>query len=106
MSNNELNYLDEKLTDAVRTLATGTGRIQQRLRDAYVYNLVMLNETDFPKTMRRDFQLLSEAVSRVEGDPMEGAVAASTREMKDEEAAEWARLIVSLQVRISRQMSK
>src|SRR3954467_13677364 len=85
-----LDYVDEKLTVAVDTLATSSWPIQKRIADAWFSALQRLTEDDFPAESRGEFRSLQdEAKRRVDYKEMRA-------EMTDEEAEHHAERIVAL----------
>jgi hypothetical protein len=82
---------DERLGLAVVMLAKGTGSIQERLAEAFLY-LHALKEKDFSdENLRADFKLIYETLTKAGG-------SLSSRELKldDDEAQEQAVWIVRL----------
>ncbi|MFC3833872.1 MULTISPECIES: hypothetical protein [Deinococcus] len=92
-----LAYAREKFSVARYTLASGTGRIQERLRDAWVYSLInVMPERDLPqKHLRAEFE--QHAARITSGIPVgqEGTIAAYINTLSDEEAQEEAVWILS-----------
>jgi hypothetical protein len=96
------NYTQEKLWQAVEGLATGVGRIQERLDSAARHALIRLQhgggELAFqghPELQARFDRLLDRLTSTPpRGD--EGSIAASTRTLTDDEGRELAKEIFSL----------
>lgn len=100
-----LNYTWEKFHVAVSALASGTGSIQERLCNAYIYSLMLLEvhePNDLPETMRNDFEEITRELTAVEPSEGEGSVQASTNAMTDTKASEIAEKILSLYNRITR----
>ncbi len=98
-----IGYTWEKLHDAVLTLASGTGSIQERLCDAYVYSLIRLQkQDDFPVEMRDDFEVIQKELTAVQPFGEEGSVKASTNAMTDDKASKIAEKIVSMYDKITR----
>ncbi len=81
-------YADEKLTSAARTLESGGGTLQQRLRDAFARHLARLDPRDLPEELRTAFAELQE-------------VGASTRAISGEDAGRCVDLIVKLRNYVS-----
>lgn len=85
----------ELLGKAVRTLAVGTGTIQQRVEQA-ASDVTLLREDALPPDLRERFRLL---VRRLTSNPAvgeEGKIAATARAMSDEDASGVARQIADL----------
>ncbi len=94
-------YTHEKLGSAVNTLATGRGRIKERLNDA-VSDLVMVDADVFElpeidRDARSFWSKIWGALNTVQiADPKVGTAAASIDRMSEEDAANVAQQIVSL----------
>jgi hypothetical protein len=69
MNNNYL-YAKQKLNLVLRILAVGTEDIRYRLRDAYSAELHVLKETDFPRTLQKEFSWIIDKIRnyRLHGD--------------------------------------
>lgn len=91
-----LDYTWEKLYVAVTTLAAGTDRLQDRLRDAYTAALIRLKPDDFPEDQRQEFRQLQARMNREPAHRSEGTITTTTRLMSDEDARRIAEQIVSL----------
>jgi hypothetical protein len=90
-------YALEKLTDAVDALATGAGRVQERLGHAAIH-LVRVRPEDIPdENLRRVFAGVMDDLSyaQAQGDD-EGNIRATMRLTDDEDARAIARRIVDL----------
>ena len=86
-----LDYVAEKYANAVRTLATGTDSIQERLRDAYLDTMGTTAHLEgVPEEIVTKIRHLEENLTRVDAQDGEGSVAATTRGLSDEEASEFA----------------
>jgi hypothetical protein len=88
-------YALEKLTDAVDALATGAGRVQERLGHAAIH-LVRVRPEDIPdENLRRVFAGVMDDLSyaQAQGDD-EGNIRATMRLTDDEDARAIARRIV------------
>jgi hypothetical protein len=86
------NYLLNKFTRALTELATSPEPIQKRLADAYLHNLLYIEEEKLPEKIRGEFHDISICLSYIRpqnGEPT-GSVVATTREMSTEEAADLA----------------
>lgn len=95
-----LEYAWEKLYVTVRTLASGTGNIQERLADAYISGLYLIglgkNDVDLPADLRPAHADIKRRMTRVPAQGDEGSVVASARVMSDDEARKVAEQIVDL----------
>ena len=95
-----LRYAYEKFSAAVHTLATGPGRINERLLYAYLA-MVALSPEDFPAgDLRTDYQRLYAALTPKEAKRDEGKVKATLDEMGEDDAVELAELICDMEYRI------
>lgn len=89
-------YASEKLFQAVNSLATSTGSIQERLGYAFT-NLHTLKPEDFDDPRQREqFRSLWAHVENAAARGDEGAMLAAARDMSDDEARDAARVIVEL----------
>jgi len=91
-----IDYAQEKLMQAIDTLATGTGTIQDRLGGAALY-LIRLKPEDFPEgDLRKLFQGVKDDLTFEPAKGDEGTIAATLRITDDEDARAIAKRIVSL----------
>ncbi len=74
----------------------GPGDIKDRLERACLTSLLLLEEDDLPKSVRKRFLDLGEALTREDPKSDEGVLRATLHAMPDEEAERWAREIVEL----------
>ena len=81
---------------AVETLAVSTGSIQERVADAYMYDLIHLDAVALPPGVRAEFDEIERQLTEREPEGTEGRVMASVRDMGDEQAASIARKIFNL----------
>jgi hypothetical protein len=91
----EHSYAREKFWTAIHGLATGSSRIQARLESAALC-LHTLRPEDLPGTLSTDFANLWRDLTKVKAHGDEGTIAATTRQMSDEQAGELAGRIVSI----------
>ena len=86
------NYLLRKFTGALTELATSPDPIQKRLADAYLHNLLNIEEEKLPEKIREEFQDIHTCLSykNRKNDEPTGSVVATTREMSTEEAVDLA----------------
>jgi hypothetical protein len=97
-----IEYAWEKLMQAVDSLATGTGRLQERLADAALF-LIRLRPEDIPEgDLRRTFLGVMDDLTYAQGE--EGSIAASLKIKDDEDARAIAQRIVALFHAIVREM--
>lgn len=91
-----LSYAVEKFMVARHTLAIGPGRIQGRLKDAWVYSLINIQaERDIPDPdLLQEFQ--EHHTRMTSGTPQgdEGTIAASAHDLDDDDAMAEARWIL------------
>jgi hypothetical protein len=89
-------YALEKLMQAVDALATGSGRVQERLANAAIHLVPVRPEDISDEDLRRAFLGVMDDLSyaQVEGD--EGRILATMKITSDEDARAIARRIVDL----------
>lgn len=91
-----IGYAVEKLSDAIYSLATGTGRIQERLEGAAEV-LLRLKPDDFPdEELRRTFNGITDDLTYEQPQGEEGRIAATLRVTSDEDARAIAKRILAL----------
>ena len=104
----DLGYANEKFAVGVRILATGSGRIRERLLDAYRGQIIQANqgpsgaslkEPQVPDDLATDIAALHERMTR-SANAGQGTVEATVNAMTDEEARETADWICSLAYQI------
>jgi hypothetical protein len=101
----DIGYVWQKLFEAVSGLATGSGRIQERL-GMTATSLAVLNPEDFKDANhRKSFSEFVEAMHSHE-DPTMGSFWASARAMSDDEASAWASKLFSLFHDVALEMGK
>jgi hypothetical protein len=94
-----LSYAAEKYTRARDAMATGHGVLRERLRDAFVYQLRLVNaDRDLPAGLREEHRELVERVTRIDG--ADGRIAATLAQMSGHELHEVAEQVVSMEYRI------
>ncbi|MFQ5938585.1 MAG: hypothetical protein ACE5KL_00750 [Alphaproteobacteria bacterium] len=95
-------YVHEKLSNAVQKLATGTGRIEERLFDAAVA-FITLPPRDFPNHLKGDFEKLRRRLTSVKAlgadkaQRAESDLIATLSQMSDDDAVGLAGAIVRLE---------
>ncbi|WP_296425220.1 hypothetical protein [Yoonia sp.] len=82
-------YINEKLFAAVLGMATSHAPLRQRLKDAYIYNLM---HADYPthewgSEIQEQLTEIRELLTKIE-DPKEGSVSATVDQMTDQEVEE------------------
>jgi hypothetical protein len=97
-----IEYAHEKLMQAVDALATGAGRVQERLHNAAIV-LVRLQPNDFPEgELRRTFIGVLDDLTFEQATGDEGHIAATLRLTNDEDARAIAGRILHLYFETSR----
>jgi len=89
------NYAWEKLFSALLILIS-EGSLKERLASAYMDALIRLEPSDLPKDMRKEFQILSENLTKAEPEGDEGKVIATINSMSDLEVVQLAEKILDL----------
>ena len=88
-------YASEQLGNAVFALATGAGRIQERIVDAWTHSLIHINEDrDLPEDLRPRWEMIRTLVTHEPGPEGRGALRATVLPMDDESAVEVAKHLV------------
>src|SRR5262245_64046584 len=91
-----IEYAHEKLRQAMRSLATGSGGLHERLREAGLI-LIRLKPDDFPdKDLRRIFTGLLDDLTYAEPQRGEARISATLRVTSDEDARAIAGRIIDL----------
>lgn len=100
MDRTKLTDLYERFMVAVEVLATSPASLQRRLEGAY-RSLIDVEPKDFAEEeMRATFEQIRSRIMRVP-DPQIDSIAATCRQMSDQEAAEVADFILGLFLRIA-----
>jgi hypothetical protein len=89
-------YPNEKFSRAINTLATSPKSIQERIADAYVYDIIHVKAEDVPEDSRYRFEELQRKMTSVEPESDEGSVVASTQKLTTDEAVQIANEIMEL----------
>ncbi|MGH9340296.1 MAG: hypothetical protein ACRD1R_12105 [Acidobacteriota bacterium] len=96
----KLSYLYEKFMVAVEVLATSPASLQRRLEGAYG-SFLDVEPKDFDdEEMRATFEQIRSRIARVQ-DGQIISIAATCRQLSDQEAAEIADFVLSLFLRIT-----
>lgn len=90
-----MNSVLEHLQSAMLRLAAA-GSVKDRLAEAYLHHLCLLEPHQVPEAHRADFIALCKALVRERPLPNENPVRASVRKMSVEEANGYASLIVTI----------
>jgi hypothetical protein len=102
MSQPDPLYALEKLSEAVYELATGAGRVQERLVEAAIY-LIRIRPVDIAdEDLRRLLVAIKDDLSFDEPKGKEGQIAATLQKTDDADASEIARRILELHDRLGR----
>ena len=93
-----MSYAREKLIhECIPGLATGAGRIKERLAKMYTSSFQILEVEDFPKELRSEFKEIHHLLTRVDAEfPEEGRVHASVRALSEDGAVMVAHRIIGL----------
>lgn len=89
-----ISYGWEKLFTAVYNAITSDEPPQKRLANVYAYHLIHLQEDDVPEDVWNELKALGAAVTSTAGE--QGAIAASTSKMSDEEARKWLQKVAEM----------
>ncbi|CAN7679679.1 hypothetical protein LJR090_001805 [Bosea sp. LjRoot90] len=92
----QMSYAREKLHNAVTTMAVSAERIQRRVCDAYVYNLIHIRPEGLPAEFVSALAEITSAMSTRRATADEGDAWATCSQMTDDEASEIARKIFDL----------
>ena len=94
--------LSEKLWQAIDTLATGDGELQERLVSASLSltGVYLPPESDLPKKIQDEFDSIKQDLTRETAKGNEGKIQATTRIMSDQEAEGVAKRILSLFIQL------
>ncbi len=105
-----LEYASEKFSNAAHVLATHRGEIKERLVAALTGGISSLRaEPDIPEDLRAEYRRFWERVNAAPPIAGVGSLAASVREMSEDEAIEVANLILrfadEFQVRLEEKLN-
>jgi hypothetical protein len=107
MRDKDPRHTEEKFAVAVSLLATGKGRINERILDAFIEQLHAARPADgLSKETNRRIEQLHAKLNRVEAKGNEGTTKATITAMSEDEAAEVAWEIDSLNGRIRREIEE
>jgi hypothetical protein len=97
------SYVYEKLSTAVRILATNTENLQTRLEFAYTGPLIKLREDNFARAdQKKLLGEIKEVITAIDGNPELGRVRATLNKMSDDDARELAKKVFDLYISILR----
>ncbi len=88
-------YAYEKLCEAIDILATGSGTVQERLAEAFIYALHKIDPSELPDGAVGEFLALRDEVTRKDARAREGRILATVHEMSDT-AQRLARTVVEI----------
>jgi len=89
-------YAVEKFEGAIHDLATGEGRLADRLAGAWIHNLSAVEpEKDIPEHLRKDFLAIRDALTK-RASKGDGTLLATTEHMRKAEARRIAGLMYDL----------
>jgi len=94
------NTLD--LLQRATTRLSQSGSIKDRLADAYSSHLVEVDSDELPEAVRHDFSALCAAMNRERALPRESAIRASVRKMSNDEAGNYAAMVVRMFATLAR----
>ena len=101
----DMNYGLEKLGSAVRRLV-GKGTIKERLREAYLFNVMQLVGRDYlPEDLKQKLQEITYHLTEEKGEG-EGAITATINEMSEADAVLYAEKICDLYFAATRKRDK
>lgn len=89
-------YPHEKFSSAISSMATSPKSIQDRVADAFVYNLIHLKSEDLPEAIRYRFTEMTKKLTSAEPIASEGSVSATTNQMTTDDAIEVATEILGM----------
>jgi hypothetical protein len=99
-------YAIEKLHSAVHTLATGHGRIRDRLFDAFL-EIAAVSDDDIPQPLRPLWREIRGGLTcKPAKRPGEGAINATLRGMRKEKAEQTASRICELATKLETQLDQ
>ncbi len=95
--------VSEKLWQAIDTLVTSGGRLQERLASAAtgLAGVYLPSKSDLPKKYQEEFKSIIQDLTKEPAKGDEGAIQATTGKMDDQEAEGVARRILSLYTQLN-----
>lgn len=91
-----ISYSIEKLGDTVNTLATGKGRIKERLVYSYARSLALVDPNALPNDLKTMFLKVKEDLTSTPAVADEGSVRATVNMMDEDKAVEIAGIILGI----------
>lgn len=91
----------ELLQEAAVVLSQ-SGSVKERLANAWLSHLSVLETSALPENFRAEFRQMSDAMRRERPLPRENPVLASIRKMSNEEASRYTALVVRLYAAVAR----
>jgi hypothetical protein len=79
-------YPYEKFYNAINSMATSPKSLQNRIFSAYIFNIIHVKVEDIPESAKAQFINIQDRLSSVKATSPEGDVAASVKDMSDEDA--------------------
>lgn len=95
------SYAWEKYNAAVRTLADSHASVQDRLCEAYAYQLKHLRSEQIPEELQNEFKVLQEELKTIQRPDKQLSAAAVNKAIGVEKATELAERIVSMYDKIT-----
>lgn len=94
--------LKVKLWEAIDTLITGGGKLQERLASAAISltGVYLPSEGDLPKKYQEEFKSIVQDLTKEPAIADEGRIQATTYKMNDQEAQQVARRILGLYIQL------
>ena len=89
-------YPYEKFSGAVTTMATSPKTIQERVGDAYLFNLSQLRAEDLPEEIQYKFKDMAEKLTSIDPVGDKGSVYATIERMSEDEAIDIANAIIHM----------
>ena len=100
--NGDSGYALQKLELAALDLAVGPGDIRSRLKDVYINHLHVINENDFPDSLKREWKNILKALTKkgpildADGEVFTGSVDNTLRRMWNKTGVKIAKNILEL----------
>lgn len=90
------SYAREKLGDTVDTLATGKGRIKERLADSYGHSLALVDPNALPDETKTMLLKVREELTSIPAVGDEGSVRATLNRMDEDRAVQIVNIILDI----------
>ena len=104
--NNDPGYALQKLELAILDLETGQGDIRSRLKSAYKEHLHVINENDFPDSLKPEWKAIKKALTKKgplkddNGEVVQGSIDRTLHRMWNKTASKIANNILILRDRL------